>query len=93
MENQLPFSDSLLNPDFDFTQLGVGGVDDKFLAIFRQVFASRLCPAQFTEKLGVKHVKGILLYGPPGTGKTLMARFVRGVFCELCIGVDKSRRC
>ncbi|KAI3507919.1 hypothetical protein L1887_22916 [Cichorium endivia] len=25
-------------------------------------------------KLGVKHVKGMLLYGPPGTGKTLMAR-------------------
>lgn len=25
-------------------------------------------------RLGIKHVKGILLYGPPGTGKTLMAR-------------------
>ncbi|KAG6387322.1 hypothetical protein SASPL_152509 [Salvia splendens] len=25
-------------------------------------------------KLGIKHVKGMLLYGPPGTGKTLMAR-------------------
>lgn len=25
-------------------------------------------------RLGVKHVKGMLLYGPPGTGKTLMAR-------------------
>ncbi|KAL7675137.1 hypothetical protein ACOME3_001404 [Neoechinorhynchus agilis] len=65
---------TLLSADFDFTQLGVGGVDDKFLAIFRQVFASRLCPPNFAEKLGIKHVKGILLYGPPGTGKTLMAR-------------------
>ena len=26
------------------------------------------------KKLGVKHVKGMLLYGPPGTGKTLIAR-------------------
>jgi vesicle-fusing ATPase len=26
------------------------------------------------QKLGINHVKGILLYGPPGTGKTLMAR-------------------
>lgn len=26
------------------------------------------------EKLGISHVKGILLYGPPGTGKTLIAR-------------------
>ena len=25
-------------------------------------------------RLGIKHVKGMLLYGPPGTGKTLMAR-------------------
>ncbi|CAG8554473.1 266_t:CDS:2, partial [Scutellospora calospora] len=26
------------------------------------------------EKIGIQHVKGILLFGPPGTGKTLMAR-------------------
>lgn len=25
-------------------------------------------------RLGIKHVKGMLLFGPPGTGKTLMAR-------------------
>lgn len=27
-----------------------------------------------SHRLGIKHVKGMLLYGPPGTGKTLMAR-------------------
>lgn len=26
------------------------------------------------ERLGIQHIKGILLYGPPGTGKTLIAR-------------------
>ena len=26
------------------------------------------------DKLGIQHVRGILLYGPPGTGKTLIAR-------------------
>jgi vesicle-fusing ATPase len=26
------------------------------------------------KRLGVKHVRGILLHGPPGTGKTLVAR-------------------
>jgi vesicle-fusing ATPase len=26
------------------------------------------------EKLGIQHVRGILLFGPPGTGKTLIAR-------------------
>jgi len=31
-------------------------------------------PPHVVNKLGIKHVKGMLLYGPPGTGKTLMAR-------------------
>ena len=26
------------------------------------------------ERLGIHHVKGVLLFGPPGTGKTLIAR-------------------
>jgi len=30
--------------------------------------------AQTIARLGIKHVRGILLYGPPGTGKTLLAR-------------------
>ena len=34
----------------------------------------RIFPPDLIQKLGIKHVKGILLYGPPGTGKTLMAR-------------------
>ena len=25
-------------------------------------------------RIGLNHVKGILLYGPPGTGKTMVAR-------------------
>ena len=25
-------------------------------------------------RLGIQHVKGMLLFGPPGTGKTLIAR-------------------
>jgi SpoVK/Ycf46/Vps4 family AAA+-type ATPase len=25
-------------------------------------------------RLGIPHVKGLLLFGPPGTGKTLIAR-------------------
>ncbi len=42
--------------------------------IFRRAFASRIFPAAVVKKLGVRHVKGMLLYGPPGTGKTLIAR-------------------
>lgn len=65
---------SIINPDWDFQKMGIGGLDTEFNAIFRRAFASRVFPPEVVEQLGCKHVKGILLYGPPGTGKTLMAR-------------------
>ncbi|EDW14720.1 vesicle-fusing ATPase 2 [Drosophila mojavensis] len=64
----------IINPDWDFGKMGIGGLDKEFNAIFRRAFASRVFPPELVEQLGIKHVKGILLYGPPGTGKTLMAR-------------------
>ncbi|KAI9300569.1 CDC48 domain 2-like protein, partial [Cunninghamella echinulata] len=60
----------LIRADFKFEDLGIGGLDDEFSAIFRRAFASRIFPPAIVEKLGVQHVKGLLLYGPPGTGKT-----------------------
>lgn len=54
--------------------MGIGGLDTEFGAIFRRAFASRVFPPGLVDKLGIQHVKGILLHGPPGTGKTLMAR-------------------
>jgi len=65
---------SIINPNWDFGKMGIGGLDQEFNAIFRRAFASRVFPPEVVEQLGCKHVKGILLYGPPGTGKTLMAR-------------------
>ncbi|KAL1116857.1 hypothetical protein AAG570_005326, partial [Ranatra chinensis] len=65
---------SIINPNWDFGKMGIGGLDQEFNAIFRRAFASRVFPPEIVEQLGCKHVKGILLYGPPGTGKTLMAR-------------------
>jgi len=65
---------SIINPDWDFTKMGIGGLDGEFNAIFRRAFASRVFPPEIMEQLGCSHVKGILLHGPPGTGKTLMAR-------------------
>ncbi|KAF7987816.1 hypothetical protein HCN44_003679 [Aphidius gifuensis] len=65
---------SIINPDWDFAKMGIGGLDKEFSAIFRRAFASRVFPPEVVLQLGCKHVKGILLYGPPGTGKTLMAR-------------------
>lgn len=64
----------ILAPNFKFEDMGIGGLDAEFSTIFRRAFASRIFPPALVEKLGIQHVKGILLYGPPGTGKTLIAR-------------------
>ncbi|XP_059436774.1 vesicle-fusing ATPase-like [Corylus avellana] len=60
--------------EFNLQELGIGGLSAEFADIFRRAFASRVFPPHVTNKLGIKHVKGMLLFGPPGTGKTLMAR-------------------
>lgn len=65
---------AILQANFKFEDMGIGGLDDEFSAIFRRAFASRIFPPALVDKLGIQHVKGILLFGPPGTGKTLMAR-------------------
>ncbi|KAH1009525.1 vesicle-fusing ATPase 1 [Dendroctonus ponderosae] len=70
----LQLRQSIINPDWDFQKMGIGGLSNEFNAIFRRAFASRVFPPEIVEQLGCKHVKGILLFGPPGTGKTLMAR-------------------
>merc|ERR1719276_714280 len=51
----------------------VGGLDAQLDAIVRRVLASRANPIA-ASRLGVSHVRGILLSGPPGCGKTLLAR-------------------
>ncbi|KAG9118300.1 transport between ER and Golgi ATPase protein, partial [Ceratobasidium sp. 392] len=69
-----PAANAILAPNFRFEDMGIGGLDAEFGAIFRRAFASRVFPPGLVEKLGIQHVKGILLHGSPGTGKTLMAR-------------------
>jgi vesicle-fusing ATPase len=64
----------VFRPDFNFEKMGIGGLDKEFSDIFRRAFASRVFPPSVVNKLGIHHVKGMLLYGPPGTGKTLIAR-------------------
>eukprot|EP01114_Cavostelium_apophysatum_P005910 TRINITY_DN1708_c0_g2_i2.p1 TRINITY_DN1708_c0_g2~~TRINITY_DN1708_c0_g2_i2.p1 ORF type:complete len:741 (+),score=233.24 TRINITY_DN1708_c0_g2_i2:137-2359(+) len=64
----------VLRPNWNFQSMGIGGLDNQFNDIFRRAFAARVFPPDQIAKLGIRHVKGILLYGPPGTGKTLMAR-------------------
>ena len=67
-------ANAIIAPDFKFEDMGIGGLDTEFSTIFRRAFASRIFPPGIIDKLGIMHVKGMLLYGPPGTGKTLIAR-------------------
>jgi vesicle-fusing ATPase len=64
----------LFKKEMNLSKLGIGGLDDEFSEVFRRAFSTRMFPAAVIERMGIKHVKGVLLYGPPGTGKTLIAR-------------------
>ena len=45
-------------PDFNFAELGIGGLDNEFQTIFRRAFASRVLPIEIFREFGVRHVKG-----------------------------------
>src|SRR5699024_10584678 len=63
-----------ISSNFNFLELEIGGLKKEFGEMFRRAFIQRTYPPEFIQKMGITHVKGIMLYGPPGTGKTLIAR-------------------
>lgn len=74
---------TLFKSNFNFKELGIGGLDNEFEIIFRRAFASRTLSPSLIKNLNLKLVKGLLLYGGPGTGKTLIARKIGEILnCE-----------
>jgi ATP-dependent 26S proteasome regulatory subunit len=59
---------------FQFEDVGIGGLDRELQTIVRRAFMSRLVPPHLSGRMGIDHVRGMLLYGPPGCGKTTVAR-------------------
>jgi len=55
-----PPPNAIIQPDFKFEDMGIGGLDSEFGAIFRRAFASRIFPPGLVEKLGIQHVKGMI---------------------------------
>jgi vesicle-fusing ATPase len=53
-----PPPNAIIQPNFKFEDMGIGGLDSEFGAIFRRAFASRIFPPGLVEKLGIQHVKG-----------------------------------
>ena len=43
---------SIINPDWNFDKMGIGGLDSQFSAIFRRAFASRVFPPEVVDQLG-----------------------------------------
>jgi vesicle-fusing ATPase len=53
-----PPPNAIIQPNFKFEDMGIGGLDSEFGAIFRRAFASRIFPTGLVEKLGIQHVRG-----------------------------------
>ncbi len=72
----------LFRDDYNFEDIGIGGLNNELIGVFRRALSTRAVKPSIVENLGIKHVKGILLYGPPGTGKTLIARKIGSMITE-----------
>jgi len=72
---------SIINPDWNFEKMGVGGLDQEFSAIFRRSFASRVFPPEFIDQLGLSNFHLKPLKNPSFTCVSCISgmKHVRGI--------------
>ena len=44
---------SIINPDWDFSKIGVGGIDREFDEIFKRAFGPRVYPPEIVQLFGL----------------------------------------
>ena len=49
---------NIFRPDFEFKEMGIGGLDKELMNIFRRAFSTRRFPPSVLAKYGITHVKG-----------------------------------
>ena len=49
---------TIINPEWNFEKMGIGGLDREFSDIFRRAFASRVFPPDIVEQMGEGLVVG-----------------------------------
>ena len=49
---------TIINPEWNFEKMGIGGLDREFSDIFRRAFASRVFPPDIVEQMGERLVVG-----------------------------------
>ncbi|NXF24308.1 NSF ATPase, partial [Rhodinocichla rosea] len=63
---------SIINPDWNFEKMGIGGLDKEFSDIFRRAFASRVFPPEIVEQMGEYNLEKVILKPSVSSGRALL---------------------
>lgn len=73
----------ILKDNYNYNIIGIGGLNREINIILKRIILTRLYDKETINKLGIKHIKGLILYGPPGTGKTLIAKKISNIITKV----------
>lgn len=86
-----PTNNEIVKINYNDNVTKIGGMDSKLDEIYDRILLTRKLDKETFDKLGVRHVKGLMLYGPPGTGKTIMAmNIAKKLKSETPVIIDSS---